>query len=337
MSTPRPNPALIETGLLLGNGFVQGKGESFTLTDPCTEEHVATIHSATAEDVEEAVKIATEAQKAYYALGPEQWASKLHRLADLIDEHAKELAELDAVCQGRPLVVAADIGLASKTMRISASLAITHHGQTSQQMPDSLSFTLREPYGVCAAICPWNVPMTLAASKVGPALATGNAIILKTSERAPLSNTFFGKLALEAGFPAGVLQVIHGKGDVGAMLAAHPQIRRLAFTGSTAVGRKVLETAAKTNLKKVTLELGGKGAALVFDDANLEAAVGAVAFSMSWLSGQLCMCQSRVYVQETIADKFIEAFKAAYLNTPMGDPFNETSIMGPMVDTRARG
>ncbi|CAD6932943.1 unnamed protein product [Tilletia laevis] len=120
------------------------------------------------------------------------------------------------------------------------------------------------------------------------------------------------------------------------MLAAHPQIRRLAFTGSTAVGRKVLETAAKTNLKKVTLELGGKGAALVFDDANLEAAVGAVAFSMSWLSGQLCMCQSRVYVQETIADKFIEAFKAAYLNTPMGDPFNETSIMGPMVDTRAR-
>ncbi|KAE8209255.1 hypothetical protein CF327_g6739 [Tilletia walkeri] len=300
----RPNTVNIETGLILGSSFVQGRGETFVVTDPCTEEEVVTMHAATAEDIDEAVGIAAKAQKAYYSLGPEQWSSKLHKLADLIDENMHELASLDALCMGRPLSMAADIGLASKTIRLT--------------------------------ICPWNVPVVLCASKLGPALATGNAIIVKTSERSPLSLILLGKLVLAAGIPAGTVQIVHGKGDVGAMLASHPRIRRLAFTGSTAVGRKVLQMAAQSNLKRVTLELGGKGAALVFDDADLKEAVEAIAFSMSWLSGQLCMCQSRIYVHESVAERFVEAFKALYLNTPMGDSFDENSIMGPMVDPRAR-
>ncbi|KAE8225608.1 hypothetical protein CF319_g1673 [Tilletia indica] len=336
MPKPRPNTVNIETGLLLGSSFVQGRGEAFVVTDPCTEEEVVTMRAATAEDIDEAIGIAAEAQKAYYSLGPEQWSSKLHKLADLIDENMHELASLDALCMGRSLSMAADISLASKTIRLCASLAVTHHGQSSQQMSDAFSFTLREPFGVCAAICPWNVPVVLCASKLGPALATGNAIIVKTSERAPLSLILLGKLALAAGIPAGTVQIMHGKGEVGAMLASHPRIRRLAFTGSTVVGRKVLQMAAQSNFKRVTLELGGKGAALVFDDADLKEAVEAIAFSMSWLSGQLCMCQSRIYVHESVAERFIDAFKALYLNTPMGDSFDENSVMGPMVDPRAR-
>ncbi|KAK0527266.1 hypothetical protein OC835_005033 [Tilletia horrida] len=335
MSLPRPEIDSIETGLLVGGDFVKGTGVPFTLTDPGTEQDLLHVHSATQEEVDKAVKIASEAQKLYYAEGPEQWETKLRKFADLIDEHTHELAALDAICMGRPLSVAAEIGMASRTIRLSAALAVSHHGESSSQMDGSFAFTLHQPFGVCAAITPWNASVVLCASKLGPALASGNAIIIKTSERAPLSTVLLGKLALAAGFPAGVVQVLHGKGDVGAMLARHPQIRRLAFTGSTAVGRKVLQMAAESNLKKVTLELGGKGAAIVFDDANVELAVETIAFSMSWLSGQLCMAQSRVYVQRGIAEKFIASFKASYLSTPMGDAFQEGVIMGPLVDKRA--
>ncbi|KAK0554472.1 hypothetical protein OC845_000733 [Tilletia horrida] len=353
----RPQASSIETGSLIGSSFVQGRGATLILRDPSTQEEVAKVASVLEQDVDHAVGLATEAQIRYYELGPEQWASKLNKLADLIDEHAQELAALDAICGGRPIGMAADIPIASKTIRLCAAQAILHHGQTSQQQGDALSFTLREPFGVCAgkpflpenptesrelnklwrstAICPWNVPVVLCAAKLAPALAAGNAIILKPSERSPLSITFLAKLALAAGFPPGLVQVLHGTGDVGAWLASHPKIRRIAFTGSTATGRKIVKLAADSNLKKVTLELGGKGAAVVFDDVpDLDRAVQEIAFSVSWITGQMCMAQTRIYVQSGIADRFVEAFKAHFLNCPVGDPFDAKTIMGPIIDQR---
>lgn len=186
--------------------------------------------------------------------------------------------------------------------------------------------------GVCGQIIPWNFPLLMLAWKVGPALATGNTIVLKSAEQTPLSALVFAQLAKEAGFPPGVLNIISGTGRIaGAAMSSHMDIDKIAFTGSTAVGRTIMKAAAASNLKKVTLELGGKSPNIVFDDADIEQAISWVNFGIYYNHGQCCCAGSRVYVQEGIYDKFIEAFKKRALANHVGDPFDEKTFQGPQV------
>lgn len=210
-------------------------------------------------------------------------------------------------------------------------------GETSLNTPNFVNMTFRQPFGVCGAIIPWNVPMIMVVLKIGPALITGNTLVLKSSEKAPLSSIVTAKLCQKIGLPKGVLNIITGFGrPTGEALAKHMDIRKIAFTGSAATGRAVKKAAAESNLKKVTLELGGKSPLVIFEDADLEKAVPAAAFSILGNSGQACIASSRVYVHESIAPKFTEMMKAAMTqmgsNAADNDPMLETTMRGPQAD-----
>lgn len=206
-------------------------------------------------------------------------------------------------------------------------------GQASLNTPGHVTMALRQPYGVVAAIIPWNVPLLFLATKSAPALITGNTVVLKSSEKAPLTAARVAELILEVGFPPGVFNVISGHGTPsGAVLSGHMDVRVLSFTGSGRTGRLIQEEAAKSNLKKVILELGGKSPALVFDDANIEKAVADTSYSIQRNSGQVCMANSRVYVQKGVAKKFIEAFQKKFAAVTAGDPNKKEVNHGPQAD-----
>merc|ERR1711939_588042 len=192
--------------------------------------------------------------------------------------------------------------------------------------------TVRQPFGVCAGIIPWNVPGIMFVYKSGQALAAGNAMIIKTSEKAPLSSLLFAKLALEAGVPGGALQVLGGLGDTGRLLAEHMRIRKISFTGSTRTGRLIMAGAAKSNLKNVTLELGGKSPTIVFDDVNIDEVVPLTKISIMWNAGQICVANSRIYVHEKIYDEFVKKFSASMREFKHGDPMDKATTLGPQAD-----
>ncbi|KAH8432027.1 aldehyde dehydrogenase family protein [Aspergillus melleus] len=311
--------------------------ERFSIYNPADGSLVTDkIQYAVSDDVDQAVRSAQAAfrNKAWAGITSQERGRVLKRIAKAIEENKEELAWLDRIAMGKP--VTNGIGEAQFTADIFeyyAGWADKHAGETFPADDGFLKIVQHEPLGVCAGILPWNGPMATTAFKAAPALATGNVIILKPSEKSPLSALRLASLLTDI-LPPGVLQVLNGAGATGELLARHPDIRKISFTGSGLTGKKIQRAAAESNLKRVTLELGGKTPAGIFDDCNLDNAVQWATKAITSNSGQICIAASRVYVQESIAEKFIAAFvesiKASAEN--IGDPNSKDTQFGPLAD-----
>ncbi|KPI42898.1 Aldehyde dehydrogenase [Cyphellophora attinorum] len=356
-------PERIETRLFINGKFVEASDKkTFPIYSPHTQEKVAegintpsfsvstlqptppqtptkptltspTVSEATAEDTDAAVKAALKAFPSWSALSPKDRGVHLKKLASLIRASHKELAWLEAMSMGRPVSQYIDAFAAADDYDHYAEVGYDAQGTSSLNTPGFVNLTFRQPYGVVAAIIPWNVPALFFAKKSAPALMAGNTVVVKSSEKAPLTSAYIAGLIEKAGFPPGVFNVLSGHGNVsGAVLSSHMDVRALSFTGSCRTGKTIQAAAAKSNLKSVILELGGKSPAIVFDDADLDAAVEETQHSVQWNSGQVCMANTRLYVHSKIADKFVEKFKARFVKIKPGDPTDADTNHGPQAD-----
>jgi aldehyde dehydrogenase (NAD+) len=325
------------TGLYINGQFVDGaKKTTIDVINPTTGKLLTKISEATAEDVNVAVQAAQKAYDTTWGLNVPGTtrAALLNKLAALMEQHTDELAALEALDNGKTFTWAktVDLSMAIATIKYYAGWADKISGQVIETDENKLVYTRHEPIGVVGQIIPWNFPLMMVTWKIGPALACGNSIVLKPSEFTSLSALRMCDLIQKAGFPPGVVNVLPGYGSIaGAAISEHMDIEKVAFTGSTIVGRKIMEAAAKSNLKKVTLELGGKSPNVIFDDADLDQAVNWAAFGIFWNHGQACCAGSRVYVQEGIYDKFLEKMTAKAKSIKLGDPFALDSYQGPQV------
>ncbi|KAF5346533.1 hypothetical protein D9756_010088 [Leucocoprinus leucothites] len=334
------NSVTIKTGLFIGGQWVDpvNGDDLIDIVDPATGKTITTIAGGGAEDVDAAVKSARKAFKTSWGLkvpGAER-GRILNRFADLLEKHNDELAALEALNVGKPFLPSKMWEMAHivNIVRYFAGWADKIHGKTIETNDKKMAYTRHEPWGVVAAIVPWNYPLAMAVCKVAPALAAGNTVILKPSELTPLSALFIADLLNEAGFPPGVVNIVNGYGhSVGSALSLHPNIDKISFTGSTITGRRILKAAADSNLKAVTLELGGKSPTIIFDDADLDQAIKWAAMGIFTNMGQICIAGSRIYVQEGIYDKFLEGFTeyAEGLTKATGSPFEEETRHGPQV------
>lgn len=280
-----------------------------------------------------AVAAAKAAFPSWSAQDPSARGAPLKKLASLIRQHNASLARLEAISMGRPISEYFEGRAAASELDYYAEAWPHIQGKASLNTPGFVAMTLRQPFGVVGVIIPWNVPLLFFVKKAAPALIAGNTVVLKSSEKAPLASARVAELIAEAGFPPGVFNVLSGHGaPAGAALSAHMDVRVLSFTGSGRTGRKIQEVAARTNLKKVILELGGKSPAIVFDDADLEDAVAQTARGIQFNSGQVCMANSRIYVQEGVADAFVRAFNDKFSSYRPGDPTKEGVDHGPQAD-----
>jgi acyl-CoA reductase-like NAD-dependent aldehyde dehydrogenase len=309
---------------------------TLTVLNPATEQPIAELEQAGVEETDEAVARAKEAYPAWRAVAPADRARLLRRLATLVEENAEELARIESQNVGKPISGArGEIGMVAQVFHFYAG-AVDKHGGETIPVAGGVAATFREPLGVVGLIVPWNFPANIASWKLGPALACGNTVVLKPAELTPLSALRLGELALEAGFPEGVVNVLVGKGSVvGQRLIEHPHVAKIAFTGSTEVGRLVMQGAAGT-IKRVTLELGGKSANVVFEDADLEKAAAAAPYSVFDNAGQDCCARSRVLVQRSVYDRFLELLVDATRGVKVGDPEDESTEMGPLVSAQHR-
>jgi phenylacetaldehyde dehydrogenase len=331
-------------GLLINGAWQSAQGGATLPTlDPATGVETGQIAAATPDDVNAAVAAARAALPGWRTTMPVERARILWRIADLIEAHIDALAELESLDQGKPLFVGrwAEIPGAVNQFRFFAGQAMAIEGNTIEssinyQPPGKQvrTWTVREPVGVVAAIVPWNSPLVLTAMKLAPALAAGCTIVLKPAEDTSLSALRLAELMTEAGLPAGVLNVVTGLGaQTGATLAAHPHVDKIAFTGSTATGRAVLD-AAKTNFKRVTLELGGKSPCIVLRDADLSLAIPGVANAIFFNGGQVCIAGSRLYAHSSIYDRLVEGVAAYAEGLKLGHGLSPDTQMGPLVSTR---
>ncbi|GAQ03020.1 aldehyde dehydrogenase [Aspergillus lentulus] len=322
-------------GLFINNEFVKGvEGKTFETINPATEQPIVAVHEATEKDVDIAVAAARKAfEGPWRQVTPSDRGRMLTKLADLMERDIETLAAIEALDNGKAFSIAKlDMAGAAGCIRYYAGWADKIHGQTIDINPETLSYTRHEPIGVCGQIIPWNFPMLMWSWKIGPAVATGNTVVLKTAEQTPLSALYAAKLIKEAGFPPGVINIISGFGrTAGAAIASHMDIDKVAFTGSTLVGRNILQAAAKSNLKKVTLELGGKSPNIVFEDADIENALKWASFGIYFNHGQCCCAGSRILVQESIYEKFLARFKERSEQNKVGDPFDPQTFQGPQV------
>lgn len=257
----------------------------------------------------------------------------IYNLASLIEQHRDVLATLESWDNGKPYKVALEEDLADVvgTLRYYAGWADKVFGQTIPTTPNKLAYTLRQPIGVCGQIIPWNYPLAMAAWKLGPALACGNTVVLKPAEQTPLSILYLAKLIPEAGFPSGVINIVNGLGrEAGNALVSHPDVDKIAFTGSTVTGRAIME-AASSNLKNITLETGGKSPLLVFEDADFEQAAKWAHAGIMSNQGQICSATSRILVQQTIYTKFVERLRQIVQEHRVGDPFADDTFQGPQI------
>ena len=313
--------------------------------EPATEEVLAEVQRATAADVDAAVARAKAAFPAWRAVAPGDRARLLHRLADILGEHHEELSVLEARNAGKPIGDArGEMGMVADTFRYYAGAPERLLGDTIP-VSGGLGFTVREPLGVVGLITPWNFPLTIASWKMAPALAAGNCVVLKPAGLTPLTALELEKIAIEAGIPMGVLNVVAGPGsEVGKRLVEHPDVAKIAFTGSTEVGRDIAAGAAQT-IKRVTLELGGKSANVVFADADLEAAAESAPMAVFGNAGQDCCARSRILVEQEgyedfmqalertvkAIDGFMVALERAVTAIVVGDPLSEATEMGPLI------
>jgi phenylacetaldehyde dehydrogenase len=312
-------------------------GKTFAVYNPATGTILAQVAEADAVDVDLAVKAARRA----FDDGPWSWMSPsergklLWKLADLIEQHSEELAEIESIDNGKPVAVArmADVPLAVDMFRYMAGWATKITGSTIPlSFPgEFLSYTLREPVGVVGQIIPWNFPLLMAAWKLAPALAAGCTVVLKAAEQTPLSALRLAELVLEAGFPNGVVNILAGYGETaGAALAAHDLVDKVAFTGSTEVGKLIVKAAAG-NLKKVTLELGGKSPAIVFPDADLERAIPGTAMGIFFNQGQTCCAGSRLFAHRKVFDQVVDGICGVAQSIKLGPGLDPSTQMGPLV------
>ncbi|KAK4514839.1 uncharacterized protein ATC70_002444 [Mucor velutinosus] len=332
-TTPKGYELKLQTGLFINNKFVKGSDTIETI-NPATGKVIAHVQAADKEDVDAAVQAASDAFHGPWSkMTPSERAALMFKLADLIDRDNEELSQIETLDNGKGITFSRlfDVKQIAITLRYFAGYADKVHGKVIDT-EGALSYTRHEPIGVCGAILPWNFPLMLLGWKLGPALATGNTIVVKTSEMTPLSALKVCQLAVEAGFPPGVINVITGYGAVtGDALSRHMKISKIAFTGSTAIGRRIMQAAAESNLKKVTLELGGKSPNIIFDDADLDQAVRWAHKGIFFNHGQCCCAGSRIYVQESIHDKFLEKFKEYTSQTKLGNPHDDDTFQGPQV------
>lgn len=343
MATVLTNPAqnqipISATKLLINNRWVDAdSGKTFSPVNPSTGEEICEIAEADASDVNKAVKAAREAfeEGPWRKTNASDRGKMLHRLADLIEKNADELAALESLDNGKPVSVAkaVDVAASAGCYRYFAGWADKVHGKTIPIDGDYFCYTRHEPVGVVGQIIPWNFPMLMQAWKMAPALATGNTIVMKPAEQTPLTALRIGELLVEAGFPAGVVNILPGFGPTaGAAIASHMDVDKVAFTGSTEVGHLIMAAAANSNLKRVTLELGGKSPNIVFADTDLDEAVEGAHFGLFFNHGQCCCAGSRVFVEQKIYDKFVEKSGARAASRTVGDPFDPNTEQGPQVD-----
>jgi acyl-CoA reductase-like NAD-dependent aldehyde dehydrogenase len=304
--------------------------------EPATEEVLADVPRAGVEETDAAVARAAAAYPAWRALAPEARATLLHRLADALEAEGETLAVLESRNAGKPIGDArGEMGMVVDTFRYYAGAPERLLGQTIP-VAGGVDMTFREPLGVVGLIVPWNFPLTIASWKVAPALAAGNTVVLKPAELTPLTALELERIALEAGLPAGVLNVVAGPGGVcGRRLVEHPDVAKIAFTGSTEVGREIARGAAGT-IKRVTLELGGKSASVVFADADLERAAAAAPLAVFGNAGQDCCARSRILVERPALDRFLELLAAEVGALRVGDPLDEQTQMGPLISAARR-
>ena len=307
-----------------------------SVVEPATAEVMAEVPRAGVEETDAAVLRAREAYPAWRALAPEQRAAALHRLAGTLEDRLEELARLEARNAGKPISDArSEMAMVVDTFRYYAGAPQRLLGDTIP-VAGGVDMTFREPLGVVALIVPWNFPLLIASWKVAPALAAGNTLVLKPAELTPLSALELEKIALEAGLPEGVVNVVAGPGSVcGQRLVEHPDVAKVAFTGSTEVGRRIAAGAAAT-IKRVTLELGGKSANVVFGDADLEAAAASAPLAVFGNAGQDCCARSRILVEESALDRFMELLGEAVEALAVGDPLDERTQMGPLISEDQR-
>ncbi|XP_050221983.1 aldehyde dehydrogenase family 2 member B4, mitochondrial-like [Mercurialis annua] len=324
---------------LINGQFVDAaSGKTFPAYDPRTGEVIAHVAEGDAEDINRAVAAARKAfdEGPWPKMIPYERSRILLRFADLVDKHNDELAALETWNSGKPYEqsVKSEVPMLSRLFRYYAGWADKIHGLTVPADGNYHVQTLHEPIGVAGQIIPWNFPLILFAWKVGPALACGNTVVLKSAEQTPLTALYAAKLFLEAGLPSGVLNVVSGYGPTaGTALASHMDVDKLAFTGSTQTGKIVLELAAKSNLKPVTLELGGKSPFIVCEDADIDKAVELAHFALFFNQGQCCSAGSRTYVHERVYDEFREKAKARAMRRVVGDPFKNGVEQGPQIDS----
>jgi acyl-CoA reductase-like NAD-dependent aldehyde dehydrogenase len=307
-----------------------------TVLNPATEEPIAELPAVDIEEADAAVATAKEAFPGWRAVAPADRARLLRRLAGLVEEHTEELARIESENVGKPISGArAEVGMVAEVFHFYAGAVDKHHGETIP-VSGGIDMTFREPLGVVGLIVPWNFPLNIASWKLGPALACGNTVVLKPAELTPLSALRLGELCLEAGIPKGVVNVLAGKGSiVGQRLVEHPDVAKIGFTGSTEVGRSVMEGAAGT-IKRVTLELGGKSANVIFADADLEQAAAAAPYAVFDNAGQDCCARSRILVERSAYDRFLELLVEATSGVRVGDPSDESTEMGPLISAAHR-
>jgi acyl-CoA reductase-like NAD-dependent aldehyde dehydrogenase len=322
------------TQLLINGEFRDAAaGATFTAHDPAHGAELATVAQGAAADVDAAVTAAREALTGAWAkTAPAKRARMLNRLAQLIDERTDEIAELESRNVGKvKWQCAAEVKVAVATLELFAGTAQHLYGRSHVVNPSVVTYTLREPVGVVGAIIPWNYPFMMAAWKIAPALATGNTMVLKPASATPLTALRLGELALEAGIPAGVLNVVPGPGgEVGEAIATHPGVDKVAFTGETGTGRRIAEAAAST-LKRVSLELGGKSPNIVFADADIDAAIIGSLWAIYYSAGQSCEARSRILVQDDAYDAFASAFAERARALSVGDPLEADTKVGSLI------
>lgn len=325
--------ASVRHQLFIGGRFVDAEsGETLATLNPHDNTPIADVALAGKADVDKAVAAATRAFPAWSRMAAADRGRILLRLADLIEANAEELAQLESLDTGHPIrdSRALDVPRTAACFRYFGGMADKFQGETIPVEAGFLNYTLREPVGVVGQIVPWNFPLMFTSWKMAPALAAGNCIVMKPSEITPLSSLRIAELMQEAGLPDGVVNMVPGLGGVvGQYIAGHPGIAKVAFTGSTATGRRVVEASAG-NLKKVQLELGGKGPNIVFEDAFLPAAVNGSAWAIFHNQGQACIAGSRLVLHEKIADAFLEKFILLAQSIRLGNPLNPETEMGPL-------
>lgn len=333
----RKAQASYQTKLLIDGQFRDSvSGKTFETVNPATEEVITRVSEGGAEDIDLAVKAARKAFDSgpWSRMDARDRGKLMFKLADLMESHIDELAELETLDNGKPLRESrhGDLPLAIDCIRYYAGWADKIHGHTVPIRGDYFCYTRREPVGVAGQIIPWNFPILMVSWKWGPALAAGCSIVLKPAEQTPLTALRLGELAMEAGFPAGVINIVPGFGETaGAPLVAHKGVDKIAFTGETSTGKLIMKNAADT-MKRVTLELGGKSPNIVFADADLDAAVDGAMLGLYLNQGQCCCAGSRLFVQDSVYDAMVERLADASSKRKVGDPFAEGTEQGPQID-----
>lgn len=333
-------PKINFTNLFINGQFVDSvSGKTFETIDPRNGEVIAMVAAGDKEDVDLAVKAAREAfdHGPWPRMSGSERGKIMMKLAELIDEHMEELAALDTIDGGKSFMMGkiVDIPGAANTLRYYAGAADKIHGEVLKMSRPFHGYTLMEPIGVVGHIIPWNFPTTMFFLKVSPALAAGCTMIVKPAEQTPLSALFYAHLAKQAGIPDGVLNVVAGFGHTaGSAIASHMDIDKVSFTGSTKVGRLIMEAASASNLKQVSLELGGKSPMLIFDDADVDKAADLALLGNFYNKGEICVAGSRVLVQEGIYDEFVKKISEKAKSWVVGDPFDPNTNYGPQVDKK---